>query len=136
MDTTETKARDIMSAEILSIRETTTMEEAIRLMVNSRITGLPVVDKQGRMVGVYSEYDALKQAGKSKALKPEIFQQPVQFSEKVEAITESTPLPKIIKLFIDSKFRRLPVISDSGKLVGIITRRDLMRLFYYRAKLG
>jgi CBS domain-containing protein len=50
-------------------------------------------------------------------------------------VNEKTSLEEIMALFVASRFRRLPVVNSDGKLVGIVTRRDLMKLFYYRMTL-
>lgn len=132
----ETIAKEIMSTEVLTATREMTLEDAAKLLVNSRITGFPVVDSKGKMIGVFSEYDLLAQVGTQRPLKPDVFQQKIKFSKETKAIQETMPLDQIIDLFIKSKFRRLPVVNKTGRLVGIITRRDLMRLFYYRAKLA
>ncbi len=125
-----------MTTEILNATEAMTIEEALKVLINSRVTGLPVVDPVGKMIGVLSEYDILVQIASSESLKPEVFQQKIQFSKKADAIKEDTPIEEVMKRFVESKFRRLPVVDPQGKLVGIITRRDLMRVFYYRARLS
>lgn len=131
-----THAREIMSTEVTTVTDETTVEEALRILVNNRITGIPVINSKGKMVGVLSEYDLLIQISQGADLGVKVFQQKITFSKKIASITDDTPLGKIVPMFIESKFRRLPVVNHSGKLVGIITRRDLMRLYYYRAKLN
>lgn len=131
-----TTAQDIMSTEIMSVSESSTVEEALKLLVNSKITGLPVVDKNGKMVGVYSDYDVIEHISQVKKIGPKAFQEPIRFSRKVQTVSLTTPLAKVMTLFVESRFRRLPVVSKEGKLVGIITRRDLLKLFYYRATLS
>lgn len=124
-----------MSNDVLTAREDMTIEEVLKLLINSRITGMPVVDKDGKMVGVVSEYDILEQLSTATDFKPDAFRKKIQFSKSADSITASTPLSEIIDRFVKAKYRRLPVIDESGKLIGIITRRDLMRVFYYRAAL-
>lgn len=131
-----TTAKEIMTTDLVSATEDMTVEEALKILMNHRITGLPVVNKRGRMTGVISEYDVLQQIAQSKKSKVDVFQQRIEFSKGGYAITESTPLTEIVEEFIERKYRRLPVVDGKGNLVGIITRRDLMRVFYYRAKLG
>lgn len=132
----ETTAKEIMTKDIIRATEDMTVEEALKALINYRITGLPVVDGKGKMTGVISEFDILQHIANSKTKKnSKVFQEKIEYSKKVDAIPESTPLSKIVKEFIDSKYRRLPVIDGKGTLVGIITRRDLMKVFYYRARL-
>lgn len=130
----KTNAKDIMSTQLLVASEDMTVEEALKLLVNNGITGLPVVNKKGAMVGVLSEYDIIAQVGKNKKLSPALFAKKISFSDKTDFVSEETSLNEILDRFINTKFRRLPVVDQSGKLVGIITRRDIMRLLYYRAK--
>ena len=131
-----TTAKEIMSTELMHATEGMTIEDALKVLINSRITGLPVVDKKGKLIGVMSEYDILVHISKAKSMKPEVFQEAITYSPTADSIEENTPITEIMKQFIELKFRRLPVVNSSGKLVGIITRRDLMRVFYYRARLS
>jgi CBS domain-containing protein len=128
-------ARDIMSTEIISVKKGTLMEDALKLLVNSKITGIPVTDDEGKMVGVFSDYDVIAQISATNDPKPEIFKKPIQYTSTVKSISETTPLNEILDLIVNGRYRRLPVLSRDGKLVGIITRRDLMKLFYYRMTL-
>jgi CBS domain-containing protein len=132
---TETTAKEIMTRDLIRATEDMTIEEALKVLINHRITGLPVVDDKGKMTGVISEYDILNQISGSKGKNAKIFQDKITYSKKIDAISEDTPLSKIVTEFIDTKFRRLPVIDSHGNLVGIVTRRDLMRVYYYRARL-
>lgn len=132
----DTTAKEIMSTELVNATEDMTIEEALKMLINHRITGLPVVDRKGKMKGVVSEYDILQQIANSKRVNHSVFTQKIKYSKKVDAVSADTPLKVIVKEFIDTKYRRLPVIDKKGNLVGIITRRDLMRVFYYRAKLS
>jgi CBS domain-containing protein len=131
----KTLASEIMSTELLTAREGMTIEEILKLMINNRISGMPVVDVEGKMIGIVSEFDIIRQVSGTSPLKHEAFQQPFEFSRSADAIRENTPLSEIIHKMIDTRFRRLPVVDPKGKLVGIITRADLMRIFYYRARL-
>jgi CBS-domain-containing membrane protein len=133
---TETTAKEIMTRDLVRATEDMTVEEALKALINHRITGLPVVDKKGKMMGVLSEFDVLRQLAKTRAKSQDVFQEKIDFTTSVESIQDDTPLSQIVKGFIDTKYRRLPVVDKAGKLVGIITRRDLMRVYYYRARLA
>lgn len=131
-----TLAKEIMSRDLLTARKGSTVEEIVKLFIHHRITGVPVLDARGKMIGVCSEYDLICQVAESKKKDFQPFQKAIRFSRKVEAIDEDAPLSQIVRSFVDKKYRRLPVVDKKGKLVGIITRRDLMRVFFYQAKLG
>lgn len=130
-----TTARDVMTPNVMTLKEGTSLEEAIKALINKKITGMPVVDSKNRMIGIISEYDVLKQFSAAKDFKSVDFSAPVEFTRKVNAVSDTASLSEIISLFLNAKYRRLPVVDLEGKLLGIITRRDLMRIYYYRAKL-
>jgi len=132
----KTTAGDIMSTELLTIQEKSSIGDALKILINNRITGLPVLDKKGKMIGVLSEFDILRQIHKAKSMKAESFLDPIQFSRKLDSVEASAPLEEVVHRFLDTKYRRLPVTDKAGRLKGIITRRDLMRVFFYRAALS
>ncbi len=132
----KTTAQDIMSTELLTIQEGFSLEEALKILLNNRITGMPVVNKNQELIGVVSEYDLMVQI--SEMIQPEKadLSVPFKYSHTATSIPSTTELSEIIAMFIDKKYRRLPVVDAKKKLVGIITRRDLMKLFYYRSRLA
>ena len=130
-----TTAQDIMSTELITIQEGETVEQAVKILINKKITGLPVVDSSLKMIGVLSEFDLIRQISEHKDLTSDIFREPIQFSKKAFSLPSTATLAEVVKHFLDSKFRRIPIVDVQGRLVGIITRRDLMRVYYYRAKL-
>lgn len=124
-----------MTASITVARADMSIEEAVKLLVSHRITGMPVVDKKGKMIGVVSEHDILKIAARSKTEDPADLRQVIKYTKKVEFVHAETPLPEVIKRLVKKKVRRLPVLDDEGKLIGIISQRDVMRLLYYRSRM-
>jgi CBS domain-containing protein len=131
----KTTAQDIMSTEVLTIREGATLEEALKILINNRITGLPVVNAENEMTGMVSEYDIMTQIAEMPSLDKADLSVPCKYAGGTTSVATTTGLKDIIDHFIKLKYRRLPVVDKRNKLVGIITRRDLMRLFYYRARL-
>ena len=137
MDLMNTLAKDIMSTNLVTLTDQATVEEALKIMINARVTGVPIVSKKsGKMIGVMSEFDIIRQIGKKTELKEKFFREKVRFSKKAKFIYTDTPLKDIVQMFVDYKYRRLPVVDEKQRLVGLITRRDLMRVFFYRAKLS
>jgi CBS domain-containing protein len=131
-----TLAKDMMSTKLIVAKEGMSIEDAVKLLVNNKVTGLPVVDGKGCMIGILSEYDIIAAVGKSAKIDPAMFHQTVPFSREVVSVKEETTLQEILKRFIELKIRRLPVLDKTDRLVGIISRRDVMKALYYRAKLG
>ncbi|MGK5088187.1 CBS domain-containing protein [Bdellovibrionota bacterium FG-2] len=132
----ETTAEEIMSTELTTLSEDATLEDALKTLSLKRITGVPVVDGEGKLLGICSEFDVLLHVRKHKTLNAGLFQEKIIFSREPQVIKRSTPLREILESFVERRFRRLPVVDEEGRLVGIITRRDLMRVYYYRAKLS
>ncbi|MCO5143444.1 MAG: CBS domain-containing protein [Oligoflexia bacterium] len=132
----KTTAKDIMSSKMIVAKEKINVEDAVRLLVNHKITGLPVVDQSGKMLGVVSEYDIINQVGSIKSIDPKDLSKPISYTKNVESVTEDTLLEQVLEKFIKAKYRRLPVLDKEGNLKGIITRRDIMRVLYYRAKVN
>ncbi len=132
----KTTARDIMSSRLIVAKEGMNMEDALKLLVNNKVTGLPVVNQSGQMVGIISEYDIIAQVGKGQKVDPSLFKDSLPYTKTVESVNEDTTLEDILDRFIKAKCRRLPVLDKTGRLVGIISRRDVMKVLYYRAKVN
>ena len=140
------KARDIMTPTVLSIRPDASVAEMVQLMLDNRISGLPVVDDHGELVGIVTEGDCLRRAETGTERKRPRW---VQFligpgrladeyvrthSRKVAevmtqpaiTITEETPLEEIVHLMETRRIKRVPVVRDR-KVVGIISRANLLQ---------
>lgn len=132
----ETTAKKIMATQLHTVTPDTTVAEVLRLLVNQRITGMPVVDGEGKLIGIVSEFDILNQIHHAKDLNVSMFKEVIKFTQKIDTIGEDAELTEILQRFIKAKYRRLPVVDENGILKGIITRRDLMKVFYFRARIG
>jgi CBS domain-containing protein len=114
-------AGDIMTTEVVSVRPDTTIQEAVDLFELHHVSGLPVVDNQGQLLGLVTEYDLL-QSISTLQLSGKVAD---FMTRNVATVTEDVPLVELAEMFISTRVRRLPVVSD-GKLVGVISRRDLI----------
>ena len=123
-----------MTSEVILGHRDMTIDEAIRILFNHKITGFPVVDDQRRVVGVISEFDVIQAVKKLSGKLPIDLHQPVRITKKVTTILEDTSLEEILALFLEKKVRRLPVINAQKQVVGIISRRDVMRVLFYQSK--
>jgi CBS domain-containing protein len=121
------KAEDCMVRELVTVRPETDAYDAISLLLKHRISGMPVVDDSGKLVGVLSERDCLKTLFDAQyhnlptALVKDLM------SVELETIRPDTDVLKIAELFLQGRFRRLPVV-DKGQLVGQVSRRDVLRV--------
>ncbi len=118
-------AKEIMSSSVLTVNLHMKLVDVIKLLVENNVTGLPVVDEDMNLIGVVTEKDILKvlyNKEKSKAVRDLMSQEVVSFDE-------NTDLINIFKCLVENSFRRVPITS-SGKLVGIISRRDIIKFLY------
>ena len=117
----ETKA--IMQTSVITVKTQTPIYEAIEVLVENDITGLPVVNDDMTLVGIISEKDVLNLLSdlKDNSAKVEDF-----MTKQVVAFDQDEDLIAICECLIKNHFRRVPILSE-GKLVGIISRRDIIK---------
>jgi CBS domain-containing protein len=138
------KAADVMTRQVVTVRPNATIEEAARLMLKHRISGLPVTD-EGAVLGILTEGDLLRRAetgtGKHHTRWIALFLGPGRLAQeyvraharrvsevmtdRVFSGTPETPLSEIVALMEAKHVKRLPVVEE-GRLVGILSRADIM----------
>ena len=118
------KAKDIMSSPVITVRAETTVDEALGLMLQKNVSGLPVVDDENHVVGIISQFDLLKPLYDQLQLTSTSVTR--YMSSKVHTVNEDDFLIDVAQVFITYPIRRVPVVKD-GKLVGVISRRDIVR---------
>jgi len=126
MPLTSIKARDFMAANLVTLAPDMEILRAITLLIEHRISGAPVVDDRGNLVGVLSEQDCMRVALNA-GYHDEHGGRVAEFmSAKVECIDAETTILELAEKFINSRYRRFPVLEDN-RLVGQISRRDVLR---------
>lgn len=122
------KAKDIMTREVIALRPETRTLDAMRVFVEHRISGAPVVDDNRHLIGIVSEYDCLRvlTAGQFSDESQEE-DEPVRaiMTENVVWIPPDLDLFSIAHKFMERPVRRLPVV-DAGRVVGMVSRRDVL----------
>jgi CBS domain-containing protein len=113
----------IMTTDLVTVRPDLSIEKAIELLLNMHISGLPVVDDDGRLVGVITEF-ALLAVAYDKRVKNHTVSQ--HMTREVITVDVNDPISRIADLCIVHRVRRVPVMKD-GRLVGLIARRDVLR---------
>ena len=117
--------KNYMASELITFKPETNVLAAIRTLLEHKISGAPVVDKTGWIVGIISEYDCLKPNLESSYhndmgnLVKDIM------SSKIRTIDANASLTQAAELFIKNGVRRLPVVENK-KLIGQISRRDVL----------
>lgn len=120
------KVSDYMAASLVTFNPETEMRLAISQLVEKRISGAPVVDDHGNLVGVLSEQDCMKVALSAGYHDDYAGQVKDYMSKKVTTIDADTSILTLAQMFIDSPFRRYPVMQNN-RLVGQVSRRDVLR---------
>jgi len=117
------KAKSIMTTNVAFVKRQTPIYEAIRILVEKNITGLPVVNDDMTLAGIISEKDVLKLLYdiEDKPGKVEDFMTETPFS-----FDQEDSLIDVAECFIKNHFRRVPITSE-GKLVGIVSRKDIIK---------
>jgi CBS domain-containing protein len=108
---------DVMVSNVLVVHAGDSVDDAVALIVDSRITGVPVVDEESHILGIVAESDVLGKVGSTVA---EVM------TRDVITTDEHATLDSAAEIMLTRRIRRLPVARD-GKLVGILTRADLLR---------
>ena len=140
------KASEIMTSPVITVTPATSIAEAARLMLQHRISGLPVVDGEGAVVGVITEGDLLRRpemgAAPHHPMWLELLLGPGRLADEythaharrvgeamtgdVVSVPPQADVADLVQLMNRRRIKRLPVI-DSGKLVGIVSRANLVR---------
>lgn len=109
-------AKDIMTKDVITVSPTATVKNLAKILTKNQISGAPVTDKKGKILGVVSEADIVAKRGK---------QVKDIMSKNVLGVTDDTPVEKIANVMTTHRINRLPVMRGE-KLVGIVSRADIV----------
>jgi CBS domain-containing protein len=139
------RVEDVMTREVETVEPGTPIKDVARLLVQRRVSGVPVVDADGSVVGIVSEGDILvkerDRAGSASLLAHFLDLEPPERGkhdarDAADAMTAppvtirgARPVHEAAALMLDRAVNRLPVVDAHGRLVGIVTRADLVRAF-------
>lgn len=116
-------AADIMTYPVVTIGQEALLTDAIRILLRHHISGLPVVDASGKMVGIITESDIMNFAQSGDAADTKVSEAMVT---EVVTLEAEAPIETVISTLSGVHVRRIPILSD-GKLIGIVSRRDVLR---------
>lgn len=132
-----------MTRTVITVSPETTFREAVQLLEDNRTSGLPVVDGAGKLVGIVSEADLLNKAEKrapdayvlesrrhrldrSRAAALDVAS---AMTSEVATVRPDSPIALAAREMHTRGFKRLPVVDVDGRLVGIVSRSDLLKVF-------
>jgi CBS domain-containing protein len=115
-----------MSRHLIKLQPDMDVLEALRILVMERISGAPVLDQVGNLVGMLTERDCMHIALDAGYFSEDGGRVANFMSMDVVTVEAHTPISEIAERFATSNFRRLPVMEE-GRLVGIISRRDVLK---------
>jgi CBS domain-containing protein len=142
------RAGDIMTTGAATVRPGESLAEAARILVENRISGLPVVDADGRLVGIVTEHDFLRRENRERprwldvlltdaagqVTARELHERRVEdvMSRNPVSVGVETPVDDVLELMDRHVVKRVPVVID-GRVVGVISRADLLRAMMRKA---
>jgi CBS domain-containing protein len=109
-------AKDIMTRDIITVSPTMSVKNLALALIKNQISGAPVADKNGKIVGVVSEADLIAKNGKDvKSI----------MSKNIISVSEETSVEEIARLMTAHAIKRMPVMKE-GAMVGIVSRADIV----------
>jgi CBS domain-containing protein len=143
------KVRDVMTARVVAVRKNATFKEMAALLTEYRVSAFPVLDDEGKVIGVVSEADLLsKEAlvadmGSQAAWLGRIAGSPYhdEFAKAAAVtaadlmtkppvvVTPDEPVTSAARLMYHGRVKRLPVVGEKGQLIGIISRADVLSVY-------
>ena len=145
------QVQDIMTQQVLTVRPETTVREVAEILVSHKISGVPVVDADNKLVGIVSEGDLM-----SKEILPEppdalcilgaviyynglrefrdAFQHMAAntadalMTKKVVTVKADADVSDVARIMRDKHIKRVPVLGDDGHLIGIVSRQDIVKM--------
>ena len=134
---------DLMTRDVVTVTRNTTLDETARKLSGLRISGMPVVDDEERVIGVVGELDIImakqgKRGGGIRDLVRRITGEPVPkrkagnhvgdvMSEPPITIRKEADVLEAARVLDARRIKRLPVVDERGKLIGVISRADVVR---------
>ena len=118
--------KDYMAGNVVTFTPDTDILYAVRMLVNKRISGAPVIDKRGNIVGMLSEKDCMEVMLRAAYFEESGGQVADYMSHGVRTVNMDDSLVDVAKMFIKDAYRRYPVVRDNV-LVGQISRGDVLR---------
>ncbi len=140
------KVNEIMTKDVVTLNSGMNAKEALEALFKRQISGLPIIDGEGKLLGMFTEKDVLiytlpsyigkvgkfiyeenPKSTRRKLVDLSNIKVDQIMRKEVVTVLENTTLCEVARIMLTQKVRRLPVLSNSGKILGIIARGDIIR---------
>ncbi|MFA5357018.1 MAG: CBS domain-containing protein [Candidatus Omnitrophota bacterium] len=147
------KVKEIMVKDVTSISPESAVNEALGILQKLEISGLPVIDESGKLVGMFTEKDILSyilpsyiekvgrfiyeenpKSTKKKFIELNKIKVSQLMRKDVVTTTEDTTLCEVARIMLTKKARRIPVMDKTGKIAGIVARCDILKALDLESK--
>ena len=145
--------KDIMTKQVITVGEDDTVDKCANLLITYNLSGLPVIDDDGKVKGIVTEGDLIRRAAKIDGPatlevlggiiyleSPKKFMEEIKRSmaniardimtEDVISVNPDKTIEDAATLLVQKNIKRLPVIDKEGNLVGIVSRKDIMKYLF------
>ncbi|MFH1655752.1 MAG: CBS domain-containing protein [Candidatus Omnitrophota bacterium] len=148
------RVETIMVKEVITLKQEMNVQDAMQKLMERKISGLPVVDDNNKVVGMFTEKSILMEILPSYVEKVGHFVyevDPKKLIDKVEklhqikvkeimrkeviTVKKDTSLTEVAKIMLVQKIRRIPVVDDDNSLIGLIARQDVLKFFSKKANI-
>jgi CBS-domain-containing membrane protein len=121
---------DLMTTEVIAVSRDTELREAARLMFRNRVSGLPVTEPDGTLIGIITEADFLRlEVERQEGARDQVATVGEVMSIGVVTIRPEMEIYEAAKIMTVQEVRRLPVVDDDNRLLGVISRADIVSIF-------
>jgi CBS domain-containing protein len=134
--------KDVMSTHVFAVRQSASYKDMAALLHEQRVSAFPVLDDDNKVIGVVSEADLLTKEALEGTVPRTLLSRQERVRRQVNALTAADlmtkppvtigpdePVTSAARLMFDKRVKRLPVISDDGRLIGIVTRADVLSVY-------
>jgi len=147
----ERTAKDIMTTKVITISKDATIGELSRMLLKNRISGVPVVDGEGKLIGMVTDADIITEDmepmfpiyfdpliisyafienfEKYQKDAKEYLETKVEeiMARRVKSVKKETPVSDIARIMVKDRINRIPVVDENNKVIGIIARADILK---------
>lgn len=121
---------DLMTTDVIAVSRETGLRDAARLMFRNRVSGLPIVDGAGELVGIITEADFLKlEVERQEGTRGQGDTVGDVMSRGVVTVSPNVEIYEAAKIMAVQEVKRLPVVDEDNRLLGVISRSDIVSIF-------